>query len=116
MREPSHELTPDRLFARQWALGLLARVLDRLEAESRLAGKAVMFERIRPASQGDGLAPEYRAIAAELGMTQTAVRVAARRLRLRYRQLLREEVGRTTCDPAEIDEEIDELLIALTGN
>ena len=48
-------------------------------------------------------------------MTEGAVRVAAHRLRVRYRELLREEVGRTTDDPAAIDDEIADLLAALAA-
>ena len=33
-REPAHELTAERLFEREWALTVLGRVLERLEAES----------------------------------------------------------------------------------
>ena len=43
------------------------------------------------------------------------MRVAAHRLRARYRELLREEVGRTTDDPAAIDEEIADLMAALSA-
>ena len=39
-REPAHELTAERLFQRQWALTLVGRVLERLEAEPVQAGKA----------------------------------------------------------------------------
>ena len=56
-REPAHELTAERLFERQWALTLLGRVLERLEAESVQAGKAALFARLRPVLQGDDLAP-----------------------------------------------------------
>jgi DNA-directed RNA polymerase specialized sigma24 family protein len=115
-REPLHQMTPERLFEREWALALLARVLDRLEAESVQSGNGIFFERIRPALQNDGLAPSYRAIAEELGMSAEAVRGAARRVRLRYRELLREEVGRTTDDPEAVDEEIGELLVALASD
>ena len=41
------------------------------------------------------------------------MRVAAHRLRARYREMLREEVGRTTDNQASIDEEIADLLAAL---
>jgi DNA-directed RNA polymerase specialized sigma24 family protein len=44
-----------------------------------------------------------------------AVRIAVHRLRSRYRELLREEVGRTTDDRAAIDEEIADRMTALTG-
>jgi RNA polymerase sigma-70 factor (ECF subfamily) len=114
-REPSHGRTPERLYEKQWALALLARVLERLEAESQQDGKDELFRWLKPALQGDGLAPNYVVIGGELCMTENAVRGAARRMRLRYRELLREEVARTTADPDDVDEEIGELMIALTG-
>ena len=114
-REPAHGLTAERVFERQWALTLLDRVLERLEAEMGQAGKASLFARLRPALQGDALAPSYAEIGVELGMSDGAVRVAAHRLRARYRELVREEVGRTTDDPAAVDEEIGELMAALGG-
>lgn len=114
-RGPAHEITAERLFERQWALTLLEHVLRRLEDESARSGKSALFDQLRPALQGDHLAPSYRDIAAALGMTEGAVRVAAHRLRVRYRKLLREEVGRTTDDPAGIDDEIADLLAALGG-
>ena len=48
-----------------------------------------------------------------LGLTEGAVKMAAHRLRGRYRQLLRDEIGRTVADPAEIDGEIAALLAAI---
>jgi RNA polymerase sigma factor (sigma-70 family) len=112
-REPAHELTPERLFERQWAMMLLERVLARLEAESNQAGKRELFAALRPALQGEGLAPPPSTIAAAMGMSEGAVRVAAHRLRARYGELLRDEVGRTTNDPTDIDQEISDLLAAL---
>ena len=114
-REPAHGLTAERLFERQWALTLLGHVLARLEAEAAAAGKAELFERLRPALQGDHLAPSARAVGAALGLSEGAVRVAAHRLRARYRELLREEVARTTADPADVDAEVAELLAALAA-
>jgi RNA polymerase sigma-70 factor (ECF subfamily) len=112
-REPAHLLTAERLFERQWALTLLSRVLKRLEAESAESRKSALFKRLQPALQGDSQAPAYRAIGTDLGMTEVAVRRAAHRLRARYRELLREEVGRTIQDPAAVADEVGDLLAAL---
>ena len=49
-------------------------------------------------------------------MSEGALRVAAHRLRARYREILREEVGRTTDDQANVDDEISELLAALAAD
>jgi RNA polymerase sigma-70 factor (ECF subfamily) len=108
-RGPAHGLTAERLFERQWALTLLARVLKRLDAES---GGSPLFARLRPLLQGDS-SSSYRAVGESLGMTEGAVRVAAHRLRARYRELLREEVARTTDNAAAVDDEIAGLLAAL---
>jgi RNA polymerase sigma-70 factor (ECF subfamily) len=46
-------------------------------------------------------------------MTEGAVKVAAHRLRRRYRELLREQIAQTVADPDMIDDEIRELFSAL---
>ena len=51
----------------------------------------------------------YEEIAAELKMTEGAVKVSVYRLRRRFGELLREQIQRTVADPAEIDQEIREL-------
>jgi RNA polymerase sigma-70 factor (ECF subfamily) len=48
-------------------------------------------------------------------MTEGAVKVAAHRLRRRYRELLRNEIAQTVDQPYEIDGEICELFAALSG-
>jgi RNA polymerase sigma-70 factor (ECF subfamily) len=114
-REPFHELTPERLFALRWALDLLERALGRLEAEAAGAGQAAFFARLRPALTGGGGSEPYAAVAQEIGMTEGAVKMAAMRLRHRYRDLLRSEIARTVADPADVDDEVRDLFAALTG-
>jgi RNA polymerase sigma factor (sigma-70 family) len=109
-REPAHELTAERLYERRWAFELLGRVLVRLEAE---AGNAELFRHLKPMLEGDELTAPYREISDAMGMSEGAVKGAAHRLRSRYRQILRDEVGRTVSEPAEIDAEIRELMAAL---
>ena len=50
--EPSHDLTPERLFERQWATTLLELVLGQLESEMAAAGKAPTFVVLKPALVG----------------------------------------------------------------
>jgi DNA-directed RNA polymerase specialized sigma24 family protein len=114
-REPSHELTAERLFERRWALSLLENVLARLEAEAERTGKDGLFTRLRPMLEGDDRAESYREVGAALGMAEGAVKVAAHRLRARYRAILREEVARTVADPADINAELDDLIAILAG-
>jgi len=113
--EPTHEQTAERLFERRWALTLLDRVLANLDAEMARADKHALYEKLRPSLLGHEGAPSYRAIADALNLTEGAVKMAASRLRGRYRSILREEIGRTVADPAEIDDEIRELLGSLSA-
>jgi len=108
-REPADELTAERLFDRRWATTLLDHVLARLEAEMSFAGKAPLFEALRPALLGSSEKQSYAHVAAALGCTEGAARGAAHRLRIRYRELLREEIARTIDDTSSIEEEIHDL-------
>jgi RNA polymerase sigma factor (sigma-70 family) len=112
--EPAHSLTPERLFERQWALTVLEQVLARLKVESVvLEGEPAVFNKLKQFLTGSVAAATYGQVAADLGMTEGAVKVAVHRLRRRYRQLLREEIAQTLASPEEVDDEIRYLLSCL---
>lgn len=92
-REPAHELTPERIYERRWAMTLLERVASQLSAEFAAAGKGRNYELLRGALSGDREKVSYADAAAELGISEEAARQAASRLRKRYRELLREDVA-----------------------
>jgi RNA polymerase sigma-70 factor (ECF subfamily) len=111
--EPRDAETPEKLFDRRWALTVLEQVLENLRAAHGAEGKGALFaalEQTLPGGSGD-LA--YREIAQQLDLSEGAVKVAVHRLRERYRQTLREEIGRTVQSPDQIDEEIRHLMNAL---
>jgi RNA polymerase sigma factor (sigma-70 family) len=111
--EPAHDETPERVFERRWAMMLLERALSALRGECRRDGKGPLFEALK---EHIGSAPsqgQYQQSAAELGMTEGAVRTAVYRLRRRYRELLREQIAETVETPEQIEEEITFLLTAL---
>jgi hypothetical protein len=91
---------------------LLNQVLARLQAEMTADGKAVLFEALKDHLMGSQ-AVGYATTAARLGMTEGAVKVAAHRLRQRYRELLREEIAQTVASPDEIEEEVRYLFACL---
>jgi RNA polymerase sigma-70 factor (ECF subfamily) len=101
-----NEPSPDQAFDREWALALLARVIERLQAECAADGKAKLFEQLKTFLMAGGAATAQADVARSLGMEEGAVRVAIHRLRKRYRQLLREEIAGTLADPAKADEEM----------
>jgi RNA polymerase sigma-70 factor (ECF subfamily) len=111
--EPSDDMTPERLFERQWVLTLLDLVMQRLETECRLAGRLEQFERLKGVLAGQQDRLPYAALGAELKISEDAARQAASRLRKRYRELLRAEVAQTLADPGDIDDEIRSLFAAL---
>jgi RNA polymerase sigma-70 factor (ECF subfamily) len=112
-REPSHDLTPEKLFERHWALTVLEQVLVRLQAEFVTEGRQTLFDMLKQSLTGGQPSPRYAEVAAALGMSEGAVKVAAHRLRRRYRQLLRAEIAQTVAGPEEIDDEIRYLLACL---
>ena len=77
--------------------------MARLEAESTAAGKAALVSQLLPTLTGGRGEVPFAAIAAELGMTEGAVKTAASRLRKRYGEILREEIARTVADPADVE-------------
>jgi RNA polymerase sigma factor (sigma-70 family) len=110
--EPADELTPDKLYEKQWAFSLLEQVLSRLRGEMTAEGKAALFEALRSVLTG-AQTSSYAAIAGELKMTEGAVKIAAHRLRRHYRELLREEIAHTVAGPEEVEDEIRYLLSCL---
>jgi len=111
--DPSDNLTPEKAFEKQWALGLLARVLARLREEFVQAGKREQFDRLRGHLTGDDDAIPYRDLAREMKMTEGAVKVAVHRLRQRFHDALREEISMTVAHPEDIGDEIRYLMSAL---
>jgi RNA polymerase sigma-70 factor (ECF subfamily) len=111
--EPADQLSPDKLYDRRWAHVLLDRAQARLAAQYTESGQGTLFERLRPVLGASRAQVDYATMAGELGTTPGALKVAAHRLRERYREILREEVGATVSSPAEIDAELRHLIEAL---
>jgi RNA polymerase sigma-70 factor (ECF subfamily) len=109
--EPSHRLSPDRLYDRAWAVTLLERVVGKLE--SAHAGNAA-FAKLKPCLTAGREALDYAAVAAELGMSEGGARVAAHRLRRHYRDLLRAEIAETLDEPDEFGDELQALYRAFS--
>jgi RNA polymerase sigma-70 factor (ECF subfamily) len=107
--------TPDRAFDRQWALALLDVVLGRLRRDYRDAGREPLFLGLKETLSGARAEIPYRDLGARLGLSEGAVKVAAHRLRQRYRELLREEIANTVAWPEEVEQELKELFAALSA-
>ena len=107
--EPADNLTPERLYERQWALSLLARVVQRLCGEYEAAGTGALFEAVKGAVTRGAPGVPYAELASRLGVTEGALRVAVHRLRQRYRTLLREEIAHTVEHAEDVEAELADL-------
>jgi len=103
-----------REYERQWALTVFDRVLAALEADAARRGREREFRRLSPYLSGGSPQPSYREVAADLGTSEGAVRVAVLRLRRRFGRKLREIVAQTVADPEEVDDEIRRLSAAVS--
>ncbi len=114
--EPVDVASADRLFGRRWALTLLEGVLHRLESEQSAPEAAERFAALRPVLVGEPSGEGYEALAARFGVAENTVKSWVHRLRVRYRELLREAVAQTVAGPEEVEDELRFLARVLSGN
>jgi DNA-directed RNA polymerase specialized sigma24 family protein len=111
---PADRTTPEQQYDHAWAMTLLGKVASDLKAEYDTAGKSGIFAALQTCLTGAGSDAGYQAIGASLGMSESAVKMAALRLRQRYGQLLRREIARSLNDPSGVEDELRHLLEAIT--
>jgi len=111
--EPADPRTPETIFERSWAVAVVKQAVSRLEREMERSGKQEQFRRIKPWLTGTDPATPYGTLAADLGMSEQALRVTIHRLRRRLGNLLREEVASTLSDHSQLDAEMHALFEAL---
>jgi len=112
--EPVDTLTPERLFERNWALTLLDTVYRRLQLEYAATGKGELFATLKFCLTGVRSDLPYADLAARLGSNENTVKTLVRRMRQRYRELLRDEVAQGVASADEIEDELNGLFRALS--
>ena len=105
---------PDAAFDREWALEVMSRALDRLKSEFEVEEKAGQFEILKPWLVGESLSLSQAQAAQQLATTEGAVKVMIHRLRKRFREVVRLEIGQTLHDSDQVDEELRHLIEALS--
>ena len=108
-------LPPDAAFDRQWALTVLTRSLRLLRQECETAGCAELFNQLQPWLTGEAGHGDQAALAATLGMNMNSLKSAVRRLKQRFRALVKAEIGSTLEDEVSVDDEMNTLFAALRG-
>ena len=106
--------SPEELYERAWALAFLQGVLGRLRDEVVQAGRAAHFEELKVFLTGEKPSASYAVLAAKLGTNEAALRKEVQRLRHRYGELLRDEIGRTVAHAAEVEDELCHLFTVLS--
>lgn len=101
---------PECTFDRRWAFTVLEQAMLRLRAEQSTSEKLRLFASLQPCLSGAVEPGTCKAIGESFDMSEGAVRTAIHRLRRRYSELLREEVGRMVAHPEELDDEIRYLI------
>lgn len=109
------EATPDEVFEHRWAVTVLGRAMNRLEEEARGLGSEDQYRHLKPYLTSAEPQLPYREVAATLGMSEGAVKVAVHRLRKRFGQTLRLEIAQTVVEPDQVDNELRHLLEVIRG-
>ena len=110
VQEPSHDVTAEKAYDRRWAVALLDQALRALRDECAPNGEDPLFNALQGRLVDPEPAAAWGTLAAQLGLSEGAVKMRAHRLRRRFGELLREEVGRTVSTPEELEEELRHLL------
>jgi RNA polymerase sigma-70 factor (ECF subfamily) len=108
--EVSVPLTPEQLFDRTWALGVLQRTLESLRSQFGAAGREDLFDAVEGHLTGSKPCSTYGELGARWGMNEPALRMMVTRLRRRYGELVRLEISQTLASADDVEEELQHLL------
>lgn len=99
-------LTPDALYERRWAMTLLDDALNRLQGEFTRMAREHEFACLKEWLTAERGGIPYEQIAAALGITEGAARVAVHRMRKRFRELFRQTIAETVDAAGDVDAEM----------
>ena len=108
-------LPPDAWFDQQWAVTLIERALDALEAECEADGNATAFRNLTPWLTGEAEHGDQAELAERAGIPRNTLKSTIHRLRRRFRKAVKAEVERTLADGGDVEEEMSALFAALGG-
>jgi RNA polymerase sigma-70 factor (ECF subfamily) len=93
-------------FDQQWARIVVKNALDALGTEYARQGMTFEYETLRPCLDPGAESPSYATLAEHLDRNEGAIKVAVHRLRRRFRDALRGEIGCTVATAADIEDEL----------
>lgn len=110
--EPAHDQTPEALFEREWARTLVARAIARLTEEVGPDG-APLVAHLAGAITGDGADVPMKTLAATLGTSEGAARVALHRMRQKLRRKIVDEIAQTVGPGEDVEDELRHVLASI---
>ncbi|HKM57174.1 MAG TPA: sigma factor [Chthoniobacterales bacterium] len=115
--EPADFLTAEKIYDARWAMTLLGRAVERLRQEYATRNEMSRFAVLQlfVGVGEDKTPPSYEEVAKSLRVSVGAAKTLIHRFRKQYAAILREEIGRTVTDPADIEQEIHALCDALVA-
>jgi RNA polymerase sigma-70 factor (ECF subfamily) len=107
------QASPDEAFDKQWASELLDRAYSELEQAYRKMGKQDAFRKMIPMLTGNQDRGLFAELGKELGIGEAGARMAVFRMRKRYGQIVREEIGELVNNPHDVEKELQHFFAAL---
>ncbi len=111
--EPFHELSPEAIYERRWALALLECAVTDLQSQYAEAGNSELFDALKGTLGAEDEVPPYAELSRRLDQSPGALRTAASRLRSRWRKRIRELVAETVRDESQIQDELRNLIASV---
>lgn len=108
-------LSPEVVYDRQWAITVLERAMQALNAECEAQGRSKVVHLMRPWLMGESGYGDQGAVAAALGLSLPAMKAAIHRLRSRFRHHVKAEVAGTLGQDGSVEDEMRSLFAALAG-
>ena len=112
--EPATHETPETIYEQRWAVTLLERTMQDVEAELERQGSGARFRVLREFLVGDA-DPPYDRLARTLDLSEATTRVTLHRLRRRFGAALRDRVAETVEDRGKLEDELRHLIHVMSA-
>ena len=107
--EPVDDVTPEKLFDRQWTIIIMGQAMDALEREFREKGKEKQFDVLSEYLSDPTEGGKYGGAAENLQLAEGSIRSIVSRMRKRYHELFRAIVAETVTGSEDVDDELRQL-------
>ena len=113
--EQSEKWSAEKIFDLRWAATVVEHALRQLGEECESLGRRRAFDVLSDSLTAEREDVSYANLSKSLSIPEASVKRLLHQLRVRYRELLREEVAQTVEKPHDVDEELRYLCAALAG-